>query len=121
MPIVSRRASRSCHLDDIDVRAGDYVVISIYCLHRAAEHYEHAQYFDAHRFALRQPNAEAFRPFGGGIRRCIGQGMALRMLPLLLRHSLRTANFAFGGPRRTGTRNITSVPERMLSVTPVTI
>lgn len=119
VPIVTRRASQSCRLGDIDVRTGDYVVISIYCLQRSAKHYAQANRFDAHRFGSMHPDAEAFRPFGGGIRHCIGQGMALRMLPLLLRHSLRTASYAYGAPRKIGTRNITCVPERMMPVTPL--
>jgi cytochrome P450 len=67
--------------------AGALLLVSPYVLHRHPAFWAHPERFDPERFtperALARPRF-AYFPFGGGPRRCIGQGLAmLEMLVIL--------------------------------------
>ena len=69
------------------VRAGDYVMLSPYVLHRHPDFWENPEQFDPERFLPERISGRprfAYFPFGGGPRQCIGQSMALVEAHLIL-------------------------------------
>ena len=75
-----RRALREVEVGGYRVPAGALVVVSAYAMHRDARYFPDPERFAPERFT---PEAKAARPpfayfpFGGGPRRCLGEGFAL--------------------------------------------
>jgi cytochrome P450 len=84
---VNRDAVQDDDISGIPVTAGDTVGISPYLLHRHPDFWSEPDTFDPQRFL---PGSEATRPryaylpFGGGRRICLGAGMAMLELTLVL-------------------------------------
>lgn len=74
-----RRLSASCRLGGWDLPAGSYVIINQWLLHHDPRFFTDPEKFDPDRWAedakIDLPRL-AFAPFGGGPRRCIGEGYA---------------------------------------------
>ncbi len=81
-PIVNRLTSRNTRLGPWQVPAGTMVCPSLYLLHRDPIFGSDAHTFRHDRQAARQ--RDHFMPFGGGERRCIGQGFARPEMNLVL-------------------------------------
>ncbi len=66
------------------------------------------------RFLERQFSPYEFLPFGGGIRRCIGETLALFEMKLVLATILRRYELALADqrPERPKRRSVTFAPER---------
>ncbi|HEX8291507.1 MAG TPA: cytochrome P450 [Pyrinomonadaceae bacterium] len=79
VPRLVRTAVRDYEVGGYTVPAGSLVVVSQYAMHRDPRFWEDPERFDPERFA---PEAKRSRPpytyfpFGGGSRRCIGDGFA---------------------------------------------
>jgi cytochrome P450 len=78
---LSRKVTQDVTLDGIELRPGDDVMFSPYCLHRDARVFPDPERFDPDRWLpgkVNQEQREAFIPFGAGTRKCIGDhyGMA---------------------------------------------
>lgn len=79
VPRLVRTALRNYQLGAYTIPAGALVVVSQYLMHRDARYYPEPERFDPERWT---PEAKAARPaysffpFGGGPRRCIGEGFA---------------------------------------------
>ncbi|HEV2861663.1 MAG TPA: cytochrome P450 [Pyrinomonadaceae bacterium] len=77
--ILGRRALVDCEVGGYKVPAGSLVILSQYVTHRDPRYFPEPERFDPERFT---PEARAARPqfayfpFGGGPRRCIGEGFA---------------------------------------------
>ncbi len=84
---VNRDAVQDDDISGIRVSAGDTVGISPYLLHRNPEFWSDPERFDPQRFmpgsASTRPRY-GYLPFGGGRRICLGAGMALLELTLVL-------------------------------------
>lgn len=82
-----RTALRDYEVGGYTVPAGSLVVVSPYVMHRDARYYPDPLRFDPSRW---EPEARAARPshsffpFGGGPRRCLGEGFALMEAVLVL-------------------------------------
>jgi len=82
-----RRAIRDFPVGEHILPAGSLVVVCQYAMHRDPRYFPDPERFDPERFT---PEAKAERPqysyfpFGGGPRRCIGEGFALMEGVLLL-------------------------------------
>ena len=82
-----RRAIRDFPIGEHILPAGSLVVVCQYAMHRDPRYFPDPERFDPERFT---PEAKAERPqysyfpFGGGPRRCIGEGFALMEGVLLL-------------------------------------
>jgi cytochrome P450 len=77
--VLGRRAIRDCEVGGYALPAGSLVLLSQFVMHRDARFYADPERFDPERWT---PEAKAARPpfsyfpFGGGPRRCIGEGFA---------------------------------------------
>ena len=63
---------------------GTMVIGSIYLTHHRAELYPQPDQFQPERFIERQYSQYEFLPFGGGMRRCIGEALAIFEIKLVL-------------------------------------
>jgi cytochrome P450 len=85
--LIGRRALIDVELGGYLIPAGSIVILSPWVTHRDARFFDDPLRFDPERWT---PQAEAQRPrfsyfpFGGGIRRCIGESFALMEATLLL-------------------------------------
>ena len=76
---VGRLAIADYEIGGYTVRAGSLVLLSQYVMHRDERYYPEATRFDPERWkpeARESRPAYAYFPFGGGPRRCIGEGFA---------------------------------------------
>ncbi|HEX8352375.1 MAG TPA: cytochrome P450 [Pyrinomonadaceae bacterium] len=79
VPRLVRTALRDYQVGSYTIPAGALVVVSQYLMHRDARYYPEPERFDPQRWtpeARRERPAYAYFPFGGGPRRCIGDGFA---------------------------------------------
>jgi cytochrome P450 len=79
VPRLVRTAVRDYRVGDYTVPAGSLVVVSQYLMHRDPRYFPDPERFDPERWtpeARRERPAYSYFPFGGGSRRCIGDGFA---------------------------------------------
>ncbi|ARZ71731.1 cytochrome P450 [Streptomyces albireticuli] len=84
---VTRTCTADTHLDRYPVPAGTTIVYSPYLLHHRADLYPDPERFDPDRWAPenpRPPRREAYIPFGGGARKCIGERFVTSEMVLAL-------------------------------------
>jgi len=77
--MVGREALEDTTLGDYAIPKGGIVVMTPYVTHRLPEFYESPDTFEPDRWlpeAAAKQHKHAFIPFGGGQRRCIGEGFA---------------------------------------------
>ena len=85
--MLGRRAIKECEVGGYTLPRGSIALVSPYVTHRDARHYPDPERFDPERW---RPEARAalpqfaYFPFGGGARRCIGEGFAWMEGVLLL-------------------------------------
>lgn len=94
--------------------AGTVLVPSIDLVHHNRIHYADADAYRPERFLNGTPPANAWVPFGGGARRCIGAGFALMESVEILRAILREQSLSPVSicPEKVRTRHITLAPQR---------
>jgi cytochrome P450 len=102
----------------VDLTPGMLVACSAVLVHRDPELWPDPDRFDPTRFLDARPSPSEYFPFGGGIRRCIGEAFALYemrvvLAALLLRYVPERASHR---PVRTVRRNITLTPSDGLRV-----
>jgi cytochrome P450 len=93
---------------------GTILIGCIYLLHQRPDLYPNPQQFRPERFLERQFSPYEFMPFGGGVRRCVGDAIALFEMKLVLstvlqRYSLTLVDQQPEYPQR---RGITLTPAR---------
>ena len=88
-----RRAEEDVDLMGYRMPAGENAIVSIALLHQRPGIYPNPRQFDPDRFLQRKYSPYEFIPFGGGVRRCIGNALAMYELKLSLATLLRTADF----------------------------
>jgi cytochrome P450 len=71
--MIGRRTIAPYRFDEYDVPPGALVLASPYVVHRDPRWFDDPLRFDP----TRRQNADAYFPFGGGARRCIGEAFAL--------------------------------------------
>jgi len=82
-----RTAIRDCEIGGQRLRAGDSVTVSQWVLHHDARYFARPYQFEPERWAAPGPldlPRFAYFPFGGGPRGCIGEGLALLELGLIV-------------------------------------
>jgi unspecific monooxygenase len=84
VPVVSRLLMRPLRLGGIDLPAGVFAAPSAYLAHHRAERYPEPERFRPERFLGADFGPSEFLPFGGGLRRCLGMGLALHEMKILL-------------------------------------
>ncbi|MGB2926904.1 MAG: cytochrome P450 [Limnothrix sp.] len=72
----ARQAERDTELLGYKVAAKDILMGCIYTLHQCPDLYPNPRQFRPERFLERQFTPYEFMPFGGGVRRCVGEALA---------------------------------------------
>lgn len=94
--LLSRKVRRPYHLGGVQLRAGTVLLVSPYCLHRDPAHWNKPELFDPDRFRAGthgEAHKAAYLPFGYGPRVCIGRGVAMMELKMIVATLLRRFTF----------------------------
>ncbi len=91
---------------------GTLLLPSIYLIHQREDLYPQPKQFKPERFIERQFSPYEFLPFGGGVRRCIGEALALFQMKLVLATVLSRYQLALVDqrPERPQRRGFTLAP-----------
>lgn len=112
---VARRLNQPATVAGYDLPAGVVVFPSIQLVQHREDVFPDADQFRPERFLgdAPPPAPATWIPFGGGLRRCLGAGLATIEAQAVLKTVLTTVDIAPGGPvERAKTRNVTTVPSR---------
>jgi len=110
---VARRLAKPVRVGGYDLPADVVVFPSILLVQHTASIYPSPREFRPERFLDGSPAPATWIPFGGGIRRCLGAGLAMVEAQAVLKAVLERVDIeAVGRPEWTRTRNITNVPGR---------
>jgi cytochrome P450 len=109
---VSREALNAIQIEDLAIKKGDTVFVSIYAMHRHPEFWTNSNEFKPERF-LETENLKnnAYLPFGKGNRFCIGNHLALLELEIILSQlysysvNCETTNLQLITPMTLGVKN----------------
>ncbi len=89
---IARRATVESEFGGYRIPAGSYLAITMYVLHRHPEFWPEPERFDPERFAPgrgKSRHSYAYIPFAAGPRACIGAGMAMLEVQLVLAQLLQ--------------------------------
>jgi cytochrome P450 len=110
---VARRLTEPARVAGLDLPAGVVVFPSIALVQRRPDRYPDPETFRPERFLGQNPAPGTWIPFGGGLRRCLGAGLATVEAKAVLTAVLaRVRVDPAGAPERMKVRNITVVPGR---------
>jgi cytochrome P450 len=95
------------------------VIGCIYLLHHREELYPQADQFKPERFLDRQFSPYEFMPFGGGVRRCVGEALAQFEMKIVLATILSNYNLelAESKPVEAKRRGVTLAPAGGIKMT----
>ncbi|AVH67866.1 cytochrome P450 [Nostoc sp. 'Peltigera membranacea cyanobiont' N6] len=79
-----RLGQESCELLGHPIPPGTLLVPCIYLAHQREDLYPQPQQFKPERFLEQEFSAYEFLPFGGGVRRCMGEALAVFEMKLVL-------------------------------------
>lgn len=99
--MIDRVSVEEDEIEGIHVPKGVMVLPFIHGLHREPDLWPDPQVFDPGRFeaeAAKGRHPSAHIPFGGGPRKCIGSGMAILQMLLILAALIRRYDFELVGP-----------------------
>jgi cytochrome P450 len=111
---VARKLTTAIELGGYSLPAGTIVAISIYLLHHSPRLFEDPRSFRPERFLDGQPDSYAWIPFGGGVRRCPGSGLATLEMRTAIATILRLVELraARPEPEAQAVLGVTLVPSR---------
>ncbi len=110
---VARYLTEPVRIGDYELPAGVTVFPSMTLVQHAPRLWPAPEQFRPERFLGANPPSTTWFPFGGGIRRCLGAGLAGVESLAVLKTVLRAYDIAPAGRRESPkTRNITTVPSR---------
>ncbi len=112
IPMVVRTLMEPATIAGWDLPRGTTVGPSIIIAHAREDNHPDPEEFRPERFLGQNPPANAWIPFGGGVRRCIGAGFATMEGVAVLREVFAAYDVTAVGPDEPKVRNITSVPRR---------
>jgi cytochrome P450 len=111
VPGVGRVLKEPARIGGYDLPAGVVVGCSIYLVHTDPEVWPDPRRFDPQRFLHGRPAPGTYFPFGGGLRRCIGEAFALYEMRVVLATILRELEpLGAGTDVRAVRRAVTLVP-----------
>jgi len=107
-----RVVQKPCQLLGHSLEPGTVLLSSIYLTHRRKDLYPEPEQFKAERFLERQFSPYEFLPFGGGVRRCIGDALAMFEMKLVLATILSRYQLALADdqPEKLQRRGFTLAP-----------
>ena len=94
VPNVGRELQIPMRIAGRDLPKGVVLAPCIYLTHRRADLWPEPEKFDPTRFLDARPAVNAFFPFGGGTRRCIGAAFATYQMQVVLREVLTRVELA---------------------------
>jgi cytochrome P450 family 110 len=111
---VPRAVQEPVELMGYTLQPGARLYGCIYLTHHREDLYPNSRQFQPERFLQRQFSPYEFLPFGGGIRRCVGEALALFEMKLILATLLQQYDLALANqtPERAKRRGVTLAPER---------
>jgi cytochrome P450 len=111
---VARRLADEVELRDYRVPAGTTVAVSIYLMHRSPSLFPDPMEFRPERFLEAGSGSYSWIPFGGGVRRCLGAGLATLEMEVVLRTVLEAVRLrpARAESERIDVLGVTLVPAR---------
>jgi cytochrome P450 len=111
---VGRKLTREIELNGYRLPAGTLVMPAIAAIHFREDLYPEPDEFRPERFLQSTPDAYAWIPFGGGVRRCIGASFAQFEMRVIIRTILERTRMraAAARPERSRLRNVTAAPAR---------
>jgi cytochrome P450 len=111
---VGRKLTRAIELNGYRLPAGTLVMPAIAAIHFREDLYPAPDEFRPERFLEGTPDAYAWIPFGGGVRRCIGASFAQFEMRVIIRTILERTRMraAAARPERSRLRNVTAAPAR---------
>jgi len=114
VPLIGRRVTVPWQLGTYGIPAGTGVLISTLLLHHREELYPEPFEFRPERWVDRRPGTYEWLPFGGGIRRCLGAGLAMAEMRVVLATMARRLDIvaAEPAPEPALHRNVTMLPRR---------
>ncbi|MBX3249602.1 MAG: cytochrome P450 [Myxococcales bacterium] len=89
IPGIGRVLEQPARVGGVDLPAGVAIGCSIYLVHFDPAIWPDPERFDPTRFLDHKPTPYTFFPFGGGLRRCIGEAFALYEMRVVLATLLR--------------------------------
>ncbi|MDJ0736747.1 MAG: cytochrome P450 [Nostocaceae cyanobacterium] len=112
MLTVPREVKEPVELMGYQLEAGTRVYGCIYLTHHREDLYPQSRKFKPERFLERQFSVYEFLPFGGGIRRCIGEDLAIFEMKLVLATILSNYELALADnqPVKPQRRGVTLAP-----------
>jgi cytochrome P450 len=117
IPGVGRLLMEPERVGGLDLPAGVMIGCSIYLTHLNPAVWPDPERFDPMRFVDTKPPPHAFFPFGGGLRRCIGEAFALYEMRIVLATILQKMSPVAVATRViTMRRNITLTPSQGLPI-----
>src|SRR4030095_1001493 len=114
----TRVAQVPWRLHEWEIPPGTAVASLLSMVHRRRDLYPEPEEFRPERFLGKRPDPYEWTPFGGGVRRCLGQAFALYEMKIVLARLLATTDLALvdDGPARPVTRGFFIVPADGLPV-----
>ena len=79
-----REVREPVNLCGYDLEPGTYIMGSIYLTHQREDIYPEPKQFSPERFLEKQYSPYEFLPFGGGVRRCIGNAFAMLEMKVVI-------------------------------------
>lgn len=116
IPGVGRVLQVATRIGGVDLPQGTIVACSIVLANTNAAVWDDPERFDPDRFVGKRISPYEFYPFGGGVRRCIGEAFALWEMRAVLATVLRELEPIAIAPVRTVRRNITLSPSLGLPI-----
>ncbi|MBO9534171.1 MAG: cytochrome P450 [Solirubrobacteraceae bacterium] len=112
VPVTARLLKRPFTLSGYELPKNTLTVISILGVNHHPARFDDPHLFRPERFIGEKPDAYAWIPFGGGVRRCIGAAFAQLEGRIVLREVLRRATLEAVHPADEvrKRRNVTTVP-----------
>lgn len=114
VPVTARLLRDDFTLSGYQIPKNTLVILSIVGVGQHPDRFDAPTEFRPERFIGEKPDAYAWIPFGGGVRRCIGAAFAQLEGRMVLREILRRARLEAVDPRDEPRkrRNVTTVPGR---------
>jgi cytochrome P450 len=112
----SRRLAAPFTLGGYELPAGINVACCMATLHAEPEVYPEPEAFRPERFLDKRLDQYEWTPFGGGVRRCVGQGFALHEMKIVLATLFQRVRLERRAPARAVVRGFFIAPEGGLVV-----